>query len=62
MSENKIVQFSGENRYDAIVNHFSLDIVEEENFFNYLKEMGYTIDEEDDVITHLIQMWRSKNG
>jgi hypothetical protein len=53
-----IVQFSGEDRKDAIVNHFSLDIVEEEQFMAYIEEMGYSIDDEDDIIEHLCQMWR----
>lgn len=56
-----IVQFSGEDRKQAIVNHFSLDIVEEDHFFDYVKEMGYSIDDEDEIIENLIQMWRTKN-
>lgn len=42
-----IVQFSGETREEAIVNHFSLDIVEEDLFLAYIKQMGYSIDDED---------------
>lgn len=53
-----IVQFSGEDRKDAIVNHFSLDIVEEEGFMRYIKEMGYSIEEDDEIIENLIVMWR----
>jgi hypothetical protein len=52
-----IVQFSGEDRKEAIVNHFSLDIVEEELFFAYIKQMGYFIDDEDEVIESLHKMW-----
>lgn len=45
-----ITQFSGEDRKTAIVNHFSLDIEEEEIFFNFIKDMGYTEDSEDEII------------
>lgn len=53
-----IVQFNGETRHEAIVNYFSLDIVEEEEFFIYMEEMGYDENDEDDVIENLISMWR----
>lgn len=55
-----IVQFSGEDRKDAIVNHFSLDIVEEDLFLGYVKEMGYSIDDDDEIIENPCSMWRSK--
>jgi hypothetical protein len=53
-----IVQFSGESREDAIVNHFSLDIEGERLFLAYIKEMGYSIDDDDAIIENLCQMWR----
>ena len=53
-----IVQFSGEDRRDAIINHFSLDIEEEEAFFAYIEEMGYTIDSDDVILENLVEMWR----
>lgn len=56
-----IVQFSGEDRREAIVNHFSLDIVEEDAFFDYVNVMGYTIEDEDEIIENLVKMWRTKN-
>ena len=55
-----IVQFSGEDRRDAIVNHFSLDIVEEDAFFEYMERMGYSIDDEDELIEKLYSMWYKK--
>lgn len=57
-----IAQFSGETREEAIVNHFSLDIEEEEQFFQYVKDMGYTIYDSDDILENLIDMMRKKNG
>lgn len=54
-----IVQFQGETREQAIVNHFSLDLEEEEGFFKYLESMGYSIDSEDEVIESLISMYRA---
>lgn len=59
-----IVQFKGETRKQAIVNHFSLDIEDEESFFKYMKEMGYSLDANDDLIESLHNMWdkeQSKN-
>lgn len=57
-----IVQFQGENRKDAIINHFSLDIEEEDEFFQYIEEMGYSEDSEDAILESLIVMYREKRG
>ncbi len=54
-----IPQFGGETRKDAIINHFSLDIIEEDGFFEYLSSMGYTEDEDDEIIESLIIMYRT---
>lgn len=56
-----IVQFSGETREEAIINHFSLDLEEEEQFFKYIIEMGYTIDSADEILENLIEMMRANN-
>lgn len=52
-----MVQFSGETRREAIVNHYSLDIEEEESFISYIEEMGYHIEDEDELIENLYKMW-----
>ena len=52
-----IVQFQGEDRKQAIINHFSLDLEEEEEFFVYMYEMGYTIDSDDGILENLHMMW-----
>lgn len=52
-----ITQSKGESRLDAIVNHFSLDIVEEESFIKFIETMGYTIDDDDEIIEKLHVMW-----
>lgn len=57
-----LIQFQGEDRKDAIVNHFSLDIEEEYLFFEYIKEMGYTIDSEDELIESLYGMFIGKES
>jgi hypothetical protein len=57
-----IVQFPGETREEAIVNHFSLDIVEEEKFLAYIEQMGYSIDSDDEIIENLISMWRKNEN
>ena len=54
-----ITQFKGETRKQAIINHFSLDISEEQAFLKYIKAMGYTIDSEDSIIEGLHEMWES---
>lgn len=53
-----IAQFSGETREEAIINHFSLELEEEEPFFEYVKSMGYSIDSEDEILESLIVMFR----
>lgn len=55
-----ITQFKGERRKDAIINHFSLDIEEGEIFFKFIKDMGYEIGEDDDVIESLHNMWEEQ--
>ena len=57
-----IVQFQGEIRKDAIINHFSIDIEEEEEFFQYIEKMGHSEDSEDDILESLIVMYREKRG
>jgi len=52
-----ITQFQGEDRKQAITNHFSLDIEEEEPFFEFIEEMGYSIDDEDVIIENLYKMF-----
>lgn len=52
-----ITQFQGEDRMEAIVNHFSLDIEEEESFIAYVESMGYTIFSDDETIESLHKMW-----
>lgn len=56
-TNSMITQFQGEDRREAIVNHFSLDIEEEEDFFNYIESMGYTIDSNDEIIESLHKMF-----
>jgi hypothetical protein len=55
-----IPQFQGENRKDAIINHLGLDIEEEEKFFEFIEQMGYTIDAEDEIIEGLYEMFDNR--
>lgn len=57
----KITQFQGEDRMDAIVNHFSLDIEEEVQLLSILKNMGLTIDADDDTIAGIVEMMGRQN-
>lgn len=52
-----IARFEGETRLESIVNHFSLDIVEEESFLLYVEQMGYELDADDSIIENLHSMW-----
>ena len=38
--ENEIVQFNGESHYVAFINHYSLDLEEEDEFQKYLLRLG----------------------
>lgn len=55
-----ITQFSGETRREAIVNHFSLDLEDEDDFFQYMEDMGYSEESEDDVLESLHKMYLKK--
>lgn len=55
-----ITQFIGEDRRQAIINHFSLDIEEEDEFFEFVEEMGYDIDETDEMMISLYNMFVSR--
>lgn len=55
-----ITQFSGEDRRQAIINHFSLDIEEEDEFFEFVEEMGYDIDETDEMMISIYNMFVSR--
>lgn len=52
-----IVQFQGEDRKQAIINHFSLDLEEEVEFFVYVESMGYSIYSPDYILENLHLMW-----
>ncbi len=55
-----IIQFQGESRTEAIINNFSLDIEEQDEFFSYIEEMGYSIDDEDELLESLYKMFNNK--
>ena len=57
-----ITRFQGESRKDSIINHLSLDIDEEIKFFEYLTEMGYSEDSEDEIIESMHEMFLQKEG
>lgn len=57
-----ITQFQGEDRSTAIVNHFSLDIEQEEDFIAFIETMGYTVESDDETIEGLYKMWREQRG
>jgi len=57
-----ITQFQGEDRKDAIVNHFSLDIDEEDCFFEFIQEMGYSMDDSDEIIESLHKMFLERQS
>lgn len=52
-----ITQFQGEDRREAIINHLGLNVEEEDDFFSFVEQMGYSIDSEDEVIENLHLMF-----
>lgn len=52
-----ITRFQGEDRKTSIINHFSLDITETVDFFNFIAEMGFSIQDPDDIIESLHKMF-----
>lgn len=57
-----ITQFQGEDRWEAITAHYSLDIVEEEDFKNFIESEGYSIDADDVIIESLYDKWETESG
>lgn len=57
-----ITQFQGEDRKDAIINYLSLDIIEEDEFFEFIEEIGYSIDDNDDIIESLYKMFLERQS
>ena len=51
------VRFSGESSWDAIVNHYSLDIIEEDTFSIYLTERGYGRDIPLETLEEVYEDW-----
>ena len=51
------IQFPGETDWDSIVNHYSLDIVEEEDYYQYVKEQGHDKDTELGILLSLYAAW-----
>lgn len=57
-----MIQFSGENNWDAIINHNSLNIEEEQSFEDFIKSMKYSKNEDLDILEELFEMWESDIG
>ncbi len=55
-----ITQFAGETRQEAIVNHYSLDIEEEDSFFEYLMKSLVPLDASDEEIEGHYRKWASQ--
>lgn len=54
-----IVQFQGETRRDAIINHFSMDLEDEYRFFEFIQDMGHDENAPDEII---ISLWEIFSG
>lgn len=52
-----ITHFPGATRWENIVNHFGLDMIEEDQFLKYISDMGYFVESDDETIENLHQMW-----
>lgn len=56
----EITQFSFETRKQSIINHFSLDIEEEDSFFDFITHLGYDENSDDETIINLHDMWEKQ--
>ena len=57
-----VVQFSGESNWDAIINHFSLDIVEEDAFRSFLEDHEVDPKKSDlDLLMIYFENWLNEN-
>ncbi len=53
----KTTQFPGESDWDAIIHHYSLDIVEEQEFLNYIKNAKFTKEASLEELEKLYSFW-----
>ena len=56
-TDKTIIQFQGETREDAIISHFAFDIVEEDEFFEFIQKLGYNANSDDENIFSLVEMF-----
>lgn len=55
--DDMTVQFSGESDWDALINHRSLNIGEEDEFEEFVKSKGYSADSQLEILETLINEW-----
>lgn len=51
------VQFSGEDDWEAVINHFGFNIVEEDEFEEFVKSKGYSKDSQLELLEMLVKEW-----
>ena len=56
------VQFLGENDWEAVVNHFGFNIVEEDEFEQFVKSRGYSKDSQLEILEMLVKEWFKKEA
>jgi len=57
MSDGLTVQFQGESDWDAVINHWSLTIVEEDEFLDYIKGRGHGKHTQLELLETLYMEW-----
>lgn len=58
----RLVQFPGESEWTAIINHFGLDIVEEDELEQYIIEQGHSKESEIGILLSLYQAWKEASA
>ncbi len=61
MKNNLTVKFERETDWDAIVNHWSLNIVEEDEFLDYITKKGFGKTSPLEHLETLYHEWRVKS-
>ena len=56
--EDTTIQFSGEDNWDTIINHNSLDIEEETEFLEFCRKRGVSKSSSLDLLTAIFQLWK----
>ena len=55
------VQFSGEDDWDAVINHFGFNIIEEDEFEQFIVSKDYSKESQLEILEMLVKEWFDKH-